>query len=194
MDKKYLRIIISVGIGAITFAVIVLYPLVFVDYGFSQYVKVRAAESILTTLIEVVGVLIAFSGVIFAQLYLSLSDQQNVLYQYVLENSWIASDHMKKFNSYSNKQIQLSILMGLTFLFFILSIFASITKIGALYNYSATDTIAAFSTFYQPFSFLIGGAFIIVFTFGALSIKPFFDKKSNDSKENSPIVPSTLND
>jgi hypothetical protein len=47
--------------------------------------KISTGDSLLLNLITTDGVLLAFVGVVFAQLLSSTSDQQNILYQRILE-------------------------------------------------------------------------------------------------------------
>ena len=166
------KVLISIAVGLGFFAFILSSPILLVS-GFPEYIRVSGAESILITLIEVDGVLIAFSGIIFAQLYSTLSAQQNVLYQYILENSWEATDNKWKFKKYAEKQIQLSLLMAVTFLYYLYSIFTAVQAISPFYNYIGRhDVIAAFSTLFQPITSLIGGSALLVYSFAAFKLTP----------------------
>jgi hypothetical protein len=127
-----LAVVVVVSILLISFYVIQLFP---------EYVAIQSENDLLKILIEVNGILLGFGGIIVAQLLSSIMDQQNILYQNILENPEKGSDKAKYLKFLDRRKLSLSITACSTFIFFVLSIFLSMANIAKISKFLPTTPI-----------------------------------------------------
>jgi len=103
---------------------------------FPSEIEPKTVSDILRTLVEIDGIFIGFSGIIFAQMFGSLMDQQNVFYSKLLDSP---SKKAKVIEEYldvlEKKKCDLAMAMTLDFIFLILSIFEALRQIGIISRY-----------------------------------------------------------
>src|SRR3990170_8041567 len=63
---------------------------------FPDYVPISNADNLLQIWITAIGVIMGFAGIIFAQLISSTMDQQNTLFQHILEEELSNKHHTKQ--------------------------------------------------------------------------------------------------
>jgi GGDEF domain-containing protein len=119
---------------------------------FPDYLGIPVGDNLLQILITTNGVLLAFVGVIFAQLLSSTTDQQNVIYQRILEvtDENLRTNLSELVNSLERKRIAIVLSTGTAFVAFTNSILLSLSTIAKDSLLKTTDTFSVYGLFYAP--------------------------------------------
>lgn len=139
---------------------------------FPDYVPVATADDLLKILIEVDGILLGFVGIVFAQLLSSIMDQQNVLYERILEKRDEVGNESKLLESLRESKIALSLPTIGTFFFLILSVFISMANIAKHAQFKPTDTYATSGVLFMPLSYVIVAVVLLIIPLVYLLMKP----------------------
>jgi hypothetical protein len=155
------------------FVLAIFFLVVRIASAFPDYIRPPGASELMKTLIEVSGILIGFSGIIYAQLFSSLSSQQNVILTRILEKP-DKSDALKTYlKEYDIKWQAVALAAVWTFALLLFSILASLIN---LVNVAALDpekdTIAPFGLSFFSLFFIIGAMFLVIIALSGLSLKP----------------------
>jgi hypothetical protein len=172
---KYLAIfIVSVVLILVTFSSSVSILNVFPDY-----VPIPTANDLLKIMIETDGILLGFVGIIFAQLLSSISDQQNVLYQRILEKTVQNASEEKKFLEFLDfRKNGLAFIAVFTFLFLLISIFGAMANIAKNSKLLPTDTFSTFGILFGPLFYTMVGVVFLMLAFIVLPMKPPLEEKN----------------
>jgi amino acid transporter len=152
----------------------VLFFLVFMVFSiistFPDYVPITNADSLLQIWITTNGVIMGFVGIIFAQLISSTMDQQNTLYQRILEEE-LSNKHRtkqlkKKLNYLDNRKFALSMFTVVSLGLLAYSILLSMQAIAKNSQYLETDVYAVQGFMFNPLLFTVLGitAMIVALT------------------------------
>lgn len=145
---------------------------------FPEFILVKVGNDLLNIMIQADGILLGFSGIIFAQLFSSVNDQQNVLYQRIIEKPEEEIGINKLLNYVERKKVVLSYSTLFSFLFLILSIFDSMANIANISPYQPTDTYSSLSILFVPVLFAIVAVVLLAFALTGLSLKPPLEKET----------------
>lgn len=164
-------------IAVVTFLVFVVLSII---RTFPDYVPISNADNLLQIWITVNGVLMGFGGIIFAQLISSTMDQQNVLYQHILEET--GKDHkaeLRKILNYLDlRRILLSLITVFTLSSLAYSILLSMQGIAKNSLLIPTDVYAVNGFMSGPlFYSVLGITFLIIALI--LPLKPPLEDSSN---------------
>jgi hypothetical protein len=188
----------SVGRFLVNYAVIlaivltVFYVVFYYLQLFPEYLKIPAGDNLLQILITTNGVLLGFVGIVFAQLLSSASDQQNIIYQKVLETQeeTLQSKFVEVLNSLERKRIAVALSTVASFISFTMSILVAVSILAKDSALQATDTFSVYGLFYGSLISMVMGITMVLLAL-ALPGKPpleklllsqTIDKKSNESK------------
>lgn len=145
--------------------------------AFPDYVPISNANELLNILISVNGILLGFVGIIFAQLLSSIMDQQNVLFQRILEKPVEASSRVETLRFLDIRRYALSFIAVSTFAFLSLSILTSIVNIAKNSQFQPTDTLASFGLFFFPLLFTVVAVVLLALSLTALPMRPPLEEK-----------------
>jgi hypothetical protein len=123
-------------------------------------------------MINVDGILLGFVGIVFAQLLSSIMDQQNVLYQRILEKPDEAVEGMKSLEYMDLRKYELSGIAVGTFVSLVLSIFVSMANIAKNSKLSPTDTFATFGILFGPLYCTIVAVMFLILALVFLPMRP----------------------
>jgi hypothetical protein len=144
---------------------------------FPSYVPISTANDLLGIIINTNGILLGFAGIIFAQLLSSIMDQQNVLFQSVLEKGDDQNSNKKKTLDFlDNRKDSLAYSAGIIFLFLLMSIFISMSAIAKNAKFLPTDTYSTALILFGPILFLIISVVVLLAVFMALPTRPPIEK------------------
>ncbi len=144
---------------------------------FPEYVSVSNANELLNILINVNGIMLGFVGIIFAQLLSSIMDQQNVLFQRVLEEPVEASSRVEAIRFLDIRRNALSLIAASTFVLLGLSILTSMTNIATTSKFQPTDTYASFGFLFYPLLFTVVAVVLLALSLTALPMRPPLEEK-----------------
>lgn len=145
---------------------------------FPEFILVKAGNDLLNIMIQADGILLGFSGIIFAQLFSSVNDQQNVLYQRIIAKPEEEVGINKLLNYTERKKVILSYSTLFAFLFLILSIFGSMANIARISPYQPTDTYSSFGLLFIPVLFAMVAVVLLAFALTGLSLKPPLEEEA----------------
>jgi hypothetical protein len=166
-----LRVLAIFGLVALLVAILI-YGSFSVLTVFPEFMLVKTSNDLLNTLIQVDGIVLGFSGIVFAQLLSSVMDQQNILYQRIIEKPEEASSKAELLEYFERRKITLSYSTLLTFLFLILSIYASMAGIAKISTLKFEDTYSTIATLWIPLLFGLVAMTFLAFSLTGLSLKP----------------------
>jgi len=152
---------------------------------FPDYVPIQSVNDLLKILIEVDGILLGFGGIIVAQLLSSIMDQQNILYQSILEKPEKASAKAKSLEFLDRRKFVLSITACSTFVFLLLSILLAMVNIARLSKFPPTDVYSSFGTLFAPLLFVIASIVLLFLSLTGLPMKPPLESTRITTKPNS---------
>ena len=156
-------------VGVLLYLVYVVYSII---NTFPQYVPITNADTLLQIWITANGVILGFVGIIFAQLFSSTMDQQNTVYQRMLETNKEQREELKKIRDYlDNRRFALSMFTVLSLGFLTYSILLSMQAIATNSKYSATDVYAVQGFMFYPLVFSILGIAVMIIAL-TLPLKP----------------------
>jgi hypothetical protein len=136
-------------------------------------VPISTADKLSEIMISANGILLGFVGIIFAQLLSSIMDQQNVVYQRILEKTASNASEEKKLLEFLDfRKSGLAYLAGFTFAFLLMSIFFSMAVIAKNSEFLPTDTYATFGILFGPLLFTIVAVVLLMLAFIALPMRP----------------------
>ncbi len=139
---------------------------------FPDYIPISNANDLLNIMINVDGILLGFVGIIFAQLLSSVSDQQNALYQRILDKPAEASENMKSLKFLDGQKYGLSLITVVTFGSLLGSIFVSMTNIAKNSLLKSTDTFATFSLLFGPLFYTMIAVIFLILALAILPLRP----------------------
>jgi hypothetical protein len=160
----------GISVAIMVFVVFVTFSII---RTFPDYVPISNADNLLQIWITTNGVLMGFVGIIFAQLLSSIMDQQNTLYQHMLEET--DTTHfagLKKILNYLEvRRVVLSVATAATLMFLAYSILLSMDGIARNSLLKPTDVYAVNGFMFGPLLYsILGIAFLMVSL--ALPLKP----------------------
>lgn len=142
---------------------------------FPNYVPISNADNLLQIWITTNGVLMGFMGIIFAQLISSTMDQQNTLYQRILEEELQDRHYFeqlkKRLTFLDYRRISLSISTAATLLLLAYSILLSMQGLAKNSLLKPTDTYAVNGFMFGPLLFSVLGIGLLIITL-VLPLKP----------------------
>ena len=160
--------------GLVIFIVLVIS--LYVVRVFPDYVPISTANDLLSILINVNGILLGFVAIIFAQLLSSLMDQQNILYQRLLENPNEALEKKKFLDFMDFRKHSLSLIIVVTLGFLLASIFVSMSNIAKNAKFQPTDTYATQGFLFGPLLCTIIAVTLLALALAALPLRPPIEK------------------
>jgi len=140
--------------------------------AFPDYVPITTANNLLGIMISTDGFLLGFVGIVFAQLPSSIMDQQNILYQRMLEKHEEASDEMNSLKLLDFRKYGLLLAIAATFSLLLGSIFISMANIADNSKFLPTDTYATFSILFGPLWYTIIAVVLLVFALAVVPLRP----------------------
>jgi hypothetical protein len=156
--------------------------LFFVTGFFPDYVPISNANDLLNIMISVDGILLGFVGIVFAQLLSSIMDQQNILYQRILDKPDEASENMKSLEFMDVRKNVLSLATVVTFVSLLGSIFVSMANIAKNSKLSPTDTFATFGILFGPLLYTIIAVILLTLALAVLPLRPPLEKVKKDNQ------------
>jgi hypothetical protein len=172
IGKFFLSLAIDLGVVLGVFYIVYYYLKLF-----PEYLKIPVGDNLLQILITANGVLLGFVGIIFAQLLSSTSDQQNVIYQKIIESqdSSMQSKLSELLHSLERKRIAIVLSTAVGFISFTSSILFSLSILAKDSLLQSTDTFSVFGLFFGPlFSMVVGITMVLLAL--ALPGKPPLEK------------------
>jgi len=162
---------------------------------FPPYTKSQTVSDILRSLVEVDGILLGFVGIVFAQMFGSLMDQQNIVYDKLLDEPDRSSERSKAREKYlevfEEKRNNLVFAMLFTFLLLVWSVFDSLKQIADSSMSDPTASIFTWGYIQTPILLTIGGIAVLLLSVFAFSLKPPSLEKTEQEDENKP-EPNTV--
>lgn len=177
--KRGLRAFAYYGI-ALAIIIFVLFVAWSIIRTFPDYVPISNADNLLQIWITANGVLLGFVGIIFAQLLSSTMDQQNVLYQRILNKTETAyTKELKKILDYlDRRRLVLSITAASTLMLFAYSILLSMEGIARNSLLEPTDVYAVNGFMSGPLLYSLIGITVLTMSL-VLPLKPPTEISSN---------------
>jgi len=174
------RFLVIFAVSAFSVAAIFYATLQFTQV-FPEFILVKAGNELLNIMIQADGILLGFSGIIFAQLFSSVNDQQTVLYQRIIEKKTEETIGVGKLLNYlERKKVVLTYSMLFSFLFLIFSIFGSMARIAYIAPYQPTDTYSSLAIFFVPVLFTMVAVVLLTFALTGLSLKPPLEEEKSE--------------
>jgi amino acid transporter len=173
------KIVILKGIARylsiVAIIVFILIVVISIITTFPDYVPISNADNLLQIWITANGVLMGFAGIIFAQLISSTMDQQNTLYERILEEELSNKHHTKelkkRLNDLDTRRIVLSIDTAFTLIFLAYSILLSMQAIARNSLLSPTDVYAVAGFMSGPLYYSVIGIALLILAL-VLPLKP----------------------
>jgi hypothetical protein len=149
---------------------------------FPDYVPIPTANDLLNILINTDGILLGFVGIVFAQLLSSIMDQQNVLYERILEKPDEADENMKSLEFMDARKFGLSLITVVTFGSLLGSIFVSMANIAKNSKLLPTDTYATFGILFGPLLYTIIAVILLTLALAVLPMRPPLKRVQKDNQ------------
>jgi hypothetical protein len=147
----------------ITFAILALFP---------EYIKIQGTIDLMKALVDVDGVLLGFVGIVYAQLFSSVMDQQNTIFEKMLSNPKQYSRYDGLQKEYSKRKKNLVWATLATFSCLLISILISLVGIGRVSIFDpAKDTYTVWLAFF-PMLFLVLAVVVLVYALVGLPTEP----------------------
>jgi hypothetical protein len=144
-----------------------------ISTSFPDYIKVQGVTELMQSLVAVDGVILGFTGVVFAQLFSSVMDQQNTIFGRMLSNKKIYHQYENFLEEYSKRKTALVISTISSFTLLLASILTSLVGLARMSTYNATsDTYSPFFVSFFPLLFLVEAVFVLVIALVALPMGP----------------------
>lgn len=159
---------------------------------FPAYTKAQTVSDILRSLVEVDGILLGFVGIVFAQMFGSLMDQENIVYEKLLDETDRDSKRFKAREKYleviEGKRTNIVFSMLFTFLLLVWSVFESLKQIADSSVSDPSATIFTWRYIQTPMLLTIGGIAVLLLSVFAFSLRPPSLEKTTKQKkdENKP--------
>ncbi len=175
--KVLFKFLISFGLALALVLAIFYFSFSLIDV-FPDYVTISTANNLSEIMIQANGILLGFVGIIFAQLLSSIMDQQNIVYQRILEKSVLnASEEKKLLDFLDFRKSGLVFIATFTFAFLLFSIFSSMVTIARNSELLVTDTFATSGILFLPLFFTIVAVILLMLAFIALPMRPPIEEK-----------------
>jgi small-conductance mechanosensitive channel len=149
---------------------------------FPDYVPISTANDLLNILINVDGILLGFVGIVFAQLLSSLMDQQNILYQRLLEKPKEALEKKKLLDFMDFRKKLLSLIIVATLVSLLGSIFVSMSNIARNTKFQPTDIYATQGFLFGPLLYTTIAVVLLALALAALPLRPPLEKVQKDNQ------------
>jgi hypothetical protein len=144
-----------------------------ISLSFPNYISVQGVTNLMQALVTLDGVILGFTGIVYAQLFSSVMDQQNTIFEKMLSNQKQYSRCENFLKEYSKRKTALMIATIGTFTCLLSSILTSLIGLARISMYNPiTDTYAPFGIAIFPMFFLIDGITVLVFALVALPMSP----------------------
>ena len=154
------------------------YLAVNISGAFPDYVTPQAASEIVNALINVDGLLLGFTGVIYAQLFSGLMQQQNTIIQKSLDNLSSQSYYERSMNEFSKRRSALIFAMTISFTFLLGSIISAIINLSTISSLDQVkDKIAPFGATVLPIFLLVFSVVVLFVALAGTSFRPPSNKK-----------------
>ncbi len=166
-----------IAIAIMIFVVFVVFSII---RTFPDYVPISNADNLLQIWITTNGVLMGFTGIIFAQLLSSVMDQQNVLYQRMLNKTKTTdTKELKKIlDNLDLRRLVLSIAAASSLIFLAYSILLSMVSIARNSLLKPTDVYAVNGFMFGPLLDSVIGIALLTISL-VLPLKPPMEDSSN---------------
>jgi hypothetical protein len=144
---------------------------------FPQTMKPQTVSQILSAIIEVNGIFLGFSGIIFAQVLASLIDQQNIVYAKLLDepdmNSKRAKLSVEYLDLFEERKRNFVITVFITFILLVASIIESMKGLADVSKILDWD-IELWTGHYisYPMLYMLGAIAVLLFSVFVFSLKP----------------------
>lgn len=171
-------------ITSISGLIIILVASLVVLQIFPDYVPISYANDLLNILINADGILLGFVGIVFAQLLSSLMDQQNTLYQRIIEKPKEAPERKNLLDFINFRKRLLSLIVVATIGSLLWSILLSMANIATNSKYQLTDTYRTATLLFGPLLFTIIGVILLVLALAGLPLRlPLVETKEGSEKK-----------
>jgi hypothetical protein len=131
--------------------------------SFPDYIKVQGTIDLMKALVDVDGILLGFVGIVFAQLFSSVFEQQNIIFQRKLDNPKQQSYYDIYLKEYSKRKKTLVTATIATFTLLLISILLSLISLARVSLYDPLkDTYAPFGLTFGPMIALVEAVAILV--------------------------------
>jgi hypothetical protein len=149
-----------------------------ISLSFPNYISVQGVTNLMQALVTLDGVVLGFTGVVYAQLFSSVLDQQNTIFEKMLSNQKQYSRYESFLEEYSKRKNALVIATIATFTCLLISILTSLVGLARISMYNpVTDTYAPFGIAIYPMFFLVDAVIVLVYALVGLQMGP---PKSNE--------------
>lgn len=156
--------VVFIAIFGSTYAIVASFP---------DYIKVQGTIDLMKALVDVDGVLLGFVGIVYAQLFSSIMDQQNTIFEKMLGSQKHYGLYENYIKEYSNRKKVLVIATLVTFTFLLISILASLVGLARVSMYDPTkDTYAPFGLTFLPVFFIVEAVAMLVIALVGLPTEP----------------------
>jgi hypothetical protein len=184
---SFVTVIFWAGLALIAIYLFLQWTASVVHY-FPPYTKSQTVSDILRAVVEVDGILLGFVGIVFAQMFGSLMDQQNIVYDKLLDEPDRSSESAKAREEYlevfEEKRNNLVFTMLFTFFLLVWSVFESLKQIADSSLSDPTTNIFTWGYIQTPMLLTIGGIAVLLLSVFAFSLKPpSLTKKETEQKE-----------
>ena len=159
---------------------------------FPVLTKAQTVSDILRSLVEVDGILLGFVGIVFAQMFGSLMDQENIVYEKLLDEADRESQRFKAREKYlevfEGKRNNIVFSMLFTFVLLVWSVFESLKQIADSSMPDPTAIIFTWRYIQTSMLLTIGGIAVLLLSVFAFSLRPPSLEKTTKQKkdENKP--------
>lgn len=149
---------------------------------FPDFVPISSANDLLNILISADGILLGFVGIIYAQLLSSLMDQQNALYERILDKPTEATEKKKflDFIDFRKRLLSLAIIAAVISL--IWSVIVSMANIAKNSKFQPTDTYSTAAFLFGPLLFSMIGVILLILTLAVLPLRPPFEETPKEDQ------------
>jgi len=162
------------GVAVVIFLIFVVFSII---ETFPNFVPISNANNLLQIWVTTNGVLMGFVGIVFAQLISSTTNQQNVLYQHILEEK--NTDHkpelMKILDFLDLRRIFLCLFTVVALICLAYSILVSMKGLADLSLLKSTDVYAVNGFMTGPLFYSVVGILFLIFGL-VMPLKPPMDK------------------
>jgi len=183
---SFVTVIIWAGLAVFAIYLFLQWTASVVRY-FPPYTKSQTVSDILRSLVEVDGILLGFVGIVFAQMFGSLMDQQNTVYDKLLDETDRSSERSKAREKYlevfEEKRNNLVFATLFTFLLLVWSVFESLKQVADSSLSDPTANIFTWGYIQTPMLLTIGGIAVLLLSVFAFSLRPPSLEKATEQGE-----------
>lgn len=178
-NPKAKRLFILIATFEVT-AIIILLITFAISASFPDYIKVQGAIDLMKALIEVDGVLLGLSGIMFAQLFSSIMGFQNVMFERMLTRK--QNPHFEAYLQEIAERKKILVIATIGGIgFFLGSILTSLISLARVESFDPVkDTYAPFGLTVLPMFCLVEAVAFLVVALAGLPMEPPKIDKSNE--------------